>query len=611
MTKLLTKSILIFLLITNILVLNAQDFSDKEPIFGSEKETKKVEKIKISTKWEKSYAIKNEVIHLAVIIELADKHHINPPTKLMIPTDDPFLVPTEIKLTNVSKGIVALSTIHPKPHKIQVSYDSSKPKEDINVYEGKTIFYIPFKFTSVIASDTVTINFDISYQICDDRVCYRPEDRSIEVSLNFKPNESLPGNITDELFKNIPTLIKVETKPLTSMSFIILVISAIFGGLLLNFTPCVLPVIPLKVMSLSNHSDSKKRSLLLGFSMVTGIIIFWVVIGGMIIGVKSFSSVSELFQKSYFTIGIGIFIAIMAVGMCGLFTLNVPQSVARFNPSFDSISGSFGIGIMTAILSTPCTAPFMGTAIAGAIKQAPIVVILVFFSVGFGMSLPYGILAVYPKLVSWLPKSGPSSVAIKQTMGIFMLAAAAFFIGIGLFTLGIPANKEHYYWWPTMLICAGGGIAIILFTLKVKPAKLIKSILLILGLTISLISIALAFELTKKGPLDWKLYTPTLLQTVKDQKNPIIIDFTAVYCLNCKVLEKSILESKAVVKSIKDNNVQLIKVDISDNDDEKIEFLKKSGSMTIPYLIIIDRNGKTIFKSNFYSKKDVIDSIKK
>lgn len=102
------------------------------------------------------------------------------------------------------------------------------------------------------------------------------------------------------------------------------------------------------------------------------------------------------------------------------------------HPEQDTLKGSFGLGILAAVLSTPCTAPFMGAAAAWAATQPPASTLAVFVSIGIGMAFPYFLLSVSPHLVSKMPKTGPASVLVKQVMGLFMLAAAAYFVGIGV-----------------------------------------------------------------------------------------------------------------------------------------------------------------------------------
>ncbi len=142
---------------------------------------------------------------------------------------------------------------------------------------------------------------------------------------------------------------------------------AALGGLLLNLTPCVLPVIPIKVIGLAQVAGDARRCRALGFAMTIGVVAFWVVLGGMMATVAGFTAVNQLFQFPAFTIGVGVFIAIMAIGMCGLFSLRLPQFVYAIGPRHDSLGGSFVFGIMPAVLSTPCTAPFMGAALDWAI----------------------------------------------------------------------------------------------------------------------------------------------------------------------------------------------------------------------------------------------------
>ena len=122
----------------------------------------------------------------------------------------------------------------------------------------------------------------------------------------------------------------------------------------------------------------------------------------------------------------------MAIGMGGLFSIRLPNTVYKVNPKQDSWFGSFLFGVMTAVLSTPCTAPFMGAAAAWAATQSPTLTLIVFGAIGFGMAIPYLILAAFPHLVEKMPKAGAASEVIKQVMGLLMLAAAAYFIGVGL-----------------------------------------------------------------------------------------------------------------------------------------------------------------------------------
>ena len=180
---------------------------------------------------------------------------------------------------------------------------------------------------------------------------------------------------------------------------------------------------------------------------------------GAIALVTGFTAINQLFQYPAFTIILGTFIGIMAIGMGGLFSIRLPSVVYKVNPKQDSGFGSFLFGVMTAVLSTPCTAPFMGAAAAWATTQSAVLTLTVFGSIGFGMAVPYLVLATFPHLVEKMPRAGAASEVIKQVMGLLMLAAAVYFIGVGLSGImqqeGAPLSRM-YLWIVSGCIAAAG-----------------------------------------------------------------------------------------------------------------------------------------------------------
>src|SRR5438093_10837506 len=152
-------------------------------------------------------------------------------------------------------------------------------------------------------------------------------------------------------------------------------------------------------------------------------------------------------------------ICVMAVGMCGLFAVNLPAWVYRVNASQETVAGSFFFGIMAAVLSTPCTAPFMGAAAAWATTQSAAITLSTFAAIGLGMALPYLVLSAFPGLAKRMPRTGPASELIKQVMGLLLLAAGAYFLGTGI-TGGLtvpPDPPSPFYWLVLALFVAAVG----------------------------------------------------------------------------------------------------------------------------------------------------------
>ena len=382
---------------------------------------------------------------------------------------------------------------------------------------------------------------------------------------------------------------------------------------MLNFTPCVLPIIPIKIISLSTAAENRKRCFILGLTMSLGILVFWLVLGMMVALISGFTAANQLFQYPVFTILIGGIIAVMAVGMCGLFSVRLPGFIYKINPRQDSLQGSFGLGILTAILSTPCTAPFMGAAAAWAATQHPVTTITTFAFIGSGMAIPYLILSASPELVKKMPKTGPASELIKQVMGLFMLAAAAYFIGSGLSALlsNPPDPTGRVYWWVVMAFCAAAGGWLAYQTVRIASGKGRRVFFTALGILMIVMSVIGGLRLTDKGPIDWIYYTPERFNEAVKQRKIVVMDFTAEWCLNCKALEHGVLNSRKIIDLFASDDIVTIKVDITGKNPAGKKKLKEVGSLTIPLLVIYSPNKNIVFKSDFYTADQIISAVKK
>lgn len=607
----------VFFLLSNILLTQ-----EKTPEFGGSKKlfAKEDKKIQFNCHWQHETLKPDDSTHLALVIDFIKNHHINPPSHL-IPAGYPIeVIATKIKVSKISEHTIAQSPIFQEPK----TEKSEELNFDQKYYKDQTIVFIPIKIKPTFTAEKLEVSVEIYYQLCNEKVCFAPKTETITTEIIVSKNGE-SKLINENIFSQIPKVSLVlpeeEKKETfgfsnwsfkfdgkTKLGFFLMVLMAFLGGILLNFTPCVLPIIPIKMMGLTTAAGTRKKSIFLGIVMSLGILTFWLFIALLVSSVPKFSSVSTLFQYYEFNIAIGVIIAIMAVGMCGLFDIQVPQKLASINPRFSSTIGSFGIGIMTAILSTPCAGPFMGSAMAWALKQSQSTTLLIFFTIGMGMAFPYLLLSSFPKLVNWVPRSGPGSVVIKQTMGILLLAAAAYFIGIGL-TASIKAFQgSSNHWWITMSIAAFAGVWVFIKTIQINPSGLKKQFFLVLGIFITSVSFLILMAMIQVGPLVWKEYTPEVFAKAKEENKTIVLDFTAEWCPNCKTLEKFVLNSKEVSSALMQSNTELIKVDITNEDANKSKLLKDEGSLTIPYLVIY-KNGQKVFQADFYTKEDILKII--
>lgn len=514
------------------------------------------------------------------------------------------------------------------------------------VFDGKAIIYVPITVSQDAQLGETSFIVRPVFQTCDELSCLQPTPTpdlgSIwdEYGITVKLNVIAPANMALALPSDSFTLFdsavfsKIHagvTAPANSeinfdafgitfslntagpAGLYLLLLVAAGGGFLLNLTPCVLPVIPIKIMGLSAHATNRKETFILGIWMMLGVMSLWVGLGVAIALVAGFTAINQMFQYPAFTIILGVFIAVMAIGMGGLFSIRLPNAVYKVNPKQDSIFGSFLFGVMTAVLSTPCTAPFMGAAAAWAATQSPALTLTVFGAIGFGMAVPYLILAAFPQLVEKMPRAGAASEVIKQVMGLLMLAAAAYFIGVGLSGVlqqeGAPPSRM--YLWVATACVAGAGLWLAWRTLRIAQKTTTRVVFTLLGLLIATSAVFIGNRLTEDGPIDWEYYSPEILHEKLAEGDVVVIEFTAEWCLNCKFLESTVLHSNRVVEAFEAEDVTPIKVDLTGNNVSGNALLNDVGGLRIPLLIIMGPDGEEDFRGDFYTVDQVLAAIKK
>ena len=579
--------------------------------------------VKVRTAWSVDRVHSSSHVILAVIFDIAKGFHINADKNQIIPDKDLILFPTRVQVIEVPEGITTEAPRFPKAHEVKVEYAD----KDMMFFTGQAVIYLPIKIDEKVKPGLLHFKIQIGYQACDAQTCLLPQKSVLEETLEVVESDQVPIKINKELFSRYKTAqADVATRAVRFDLFgwtfsvnvsswfgkILLMLTAVLGGLLLNFTPCVLPIIPIKIISLSTAAENRKRCFILGLTMSFGILVFWLVLGMMVALVSGFTAVNQFFQYPVFTIFIGGIIAIMAVGMYGLFSFRLPGFIYMINPRQDSLMGSFGLGILAAILSTPCTAPFMGAAAAWAATRDPVTTITTFAFIGFGMALPYLILSASPRLVKKMPKTGPVSELIKQVMGLLMLAAAAYFIGSGLSALlSNPTDPPgRVYWWGVMVFCAAAGMWLAYRTVRIASGKWQRVFFAALGILMLVMSVIGGLRLTDKGPIDWNYYTPERFNEAFQQRKIVVLDFTAEWCLNCKALEHGVLNTRKIIDLFASEDIVPIKVDITGKNPAGKRKLKEVGSLTIPLLVIYSPDKNIVFKSDFYTADQIVNAVK-
>ena len=381
---------------------------------------------------------------------------------------------------------------------------------------------------------------------------------------------------------------------------------AFIGGFILNFMPCVLPVISIKVFSLIQQAgEDPKRVFQHGITFMLGIVLSFLTLGLLVIAIQGAGQkVGWGFQFQYplFVLAMANIVTLFALSMFGVFYVNVTAGQQQIDKlaSSEGLGGTFFKGVLATLLSTPCTAPFLGTALGFAFAQPWWEILTVFFVIGLGMSSPYLALALRPDWMKFLPKPGTWMERFKESMGFLLLATAVWLIWVLLNQVGVDAgmsavaflvclsfaawiignfvdltsdNNRRFTVWTIALAVIGAGYAGFL-----RPFPEL--------LSFSPATTKTSNKGRSEGAIKWVNFSLSELdKQLKDNKT-VFIDFTADWCLTCKANEQTVINTAPVIEKLKQLNVVPMKADWTAQDPEISKLLAKFGRSGVPVYVI-------------------------
>jgi thiol:disulfide interchange protein/DsbC/DsbD-like thiol-disulfide interchange protein len=390
---------------------------------------------------------------------------------------------------------------------------------------------------------------------------------------------------------------------------------ALLGGLLLNIMPCVLPVIALKVFGLVKMAgDEPQRVRRLGWMFSLGILASFLVLALLVIVLKVAGQQvgwGFQFQEPLFVIGMSALVFAFGLSLFGVFEIRLPgvavSGVSTMISQQEQKGGrgyaaSFAEGVFATILATPCTAPFLGTALGFAFAQPMGIILLIFSVVALGMALPYLVITARPTWQRFLPKPGAWMETAKQFMGFFMMATLLWL----LYVLGKQLGMEGVIWTAAFLLTVGMGCWLIgrFATLTASRAKVwttwVVALLLVVGGYVVFISSILDVQAAIAGPpalttsggetangdVVWESFSPALLEGHLQRQQPVLLDFTAEWCLTCKVNEKTIIADQHVQEKLRSSGIVTIKADWTNRNPDITKLLAKFGRSGVPLYVV-------------------------
>lgn len=402
-----------------------------------------------------------------------------------------------------------------------------------------------------------------------------------------------------------------ETSAVSSSgSLPMMLVFAFFGGMLLNIMPCVLPVLGLKVFSLIGPDASRSgrnTGRFLSLVFAAGVLFsFWILAGFVwaLQGMGAQIGWGFQFQSPAFVMFIAAVVFAFGLNLFGLFEFGAPAVSGRIGKAathHDSL-GAFVSGVLATTLATPCTAPFLGTALGFAFAQPSWVVFLFFTVIAVGMAFPYVILAWNPSWLKFLPKPGHWMYIFKQLMGFVLVGVVVWLASIlnaqaggeGILRLFmLLLSVAFVFWLLGNLAGHGASFSKQLLTWGIGLAVLAGAYLYLIPVEITGRNSA---EAAKTGRLSgtadnsdvlWKDFSSELLDSLLLEKKTVFLEFTADWCLTCKVLEATVLSNQSVVDALREPDVVAVKADWTTRNDAITSLLQKFGRSGVPLLVVI------------------------
>lgn len=517
--------------------------------------------------------------------------------------------PTLIALTKLDglrfDGITASSPPQTKPADGAVGPQS--------YYDQPVTWTVNLSVPLATGKGPKTIAGYIGIQTCESESCDRPEGVKFEVKLSESAGQGTtqPFQFSEATYQDAATAAKTPpyfvAEPVELSKLLVILSFGVLGGLILNLMPCVLPVIGLKILSFAEQGgQSRSHVFALNLSYSAGLIAVFLALAG-VVAFLNFGW-GQQFTLTWFKVAMVGLVFAMALSFLGVWEIPIPGFASSNHTETlqrkEGLTGAFFKGVFTTLLATPCSGPFLGTVFGFTLGQSWYITFLIFFSVGFGMALPYLIIGFQPSLVRWLPKPGAWMDTFKQFMGFVLLGTMVY-----LFS---TIKKEYYL--PTLTMVVGIWFGCWCIGRVPNWAETLEKLKgWATGIASATVITAAAFYFLAPWPhlYHWTPYSNEALVKAQSEGRTVMVDFTASWCQTCQWNFFSAINTSAVKEAVERNGVQPLLADWSEPSDEIEQKLADLRNRSIPLLAIYPANrpGEVILLKDLISQQQLLAAL--
>ncbi len=564
---------------------------------------------------------------LAVHIVIKKLYHINS----NIPGED-FLIPTNLSLHS-TEGVAFGKLEYPKAKMKKFGFSDTA----LSVYNESIFIFTNISISPEMATEEITLGGTLEYQACDDQTCMAPAEFVFSQTFPLATDSEHVSLINQDIFSSHqqPTSVEqVVTPPaedsiastISQKGWIITFLLVFVGGLALNLTPCVYPLIPITISYFGGQTEGRKGSLLMhAIIYVLGMAITYSILG--VIAALTGSLFGAALQNPYVLIVIAAILVGLALSMFDVYEIRMPTFLSNFAGGAKKGGfGTFFMGLTVGIVAAPCIGPFVLALLTFVGEKGDVVLgFWMFFTLAMGLGIPFVFLAIFSGSLHKLPRSGSWMVWVRTVFGFILVAMAVYFLE-PLF----PGSLSYFLTLAVIMLVGG----IYMAWLEPTPAsgEIFKIVRNLAGVAFFIVAIFFATigidaainntvasktahseTVTPANEINWLPYSEEKIMQAANNKIPVIIDFYADWCIPCKELEKFTFSDQEVVKLSR--KFVMLKVDLTRTADPlSKELLQKYGIKGVPTLVFLSEVGselKELRVVGFVEKEEFLPVMRK
>jgi thiol:disulfide interchange protein len=566
---------------------------------------------------------------LSALVAIDPGWHVNSHTPTF-----PYLIPTELEIDSPAGWPAAL-----------VDYPAAQTKSftfadvPLSVYDGDVVIKVRLRVPEG-SRGSFPLHARLHYQACNDSECLPPVTTESNLTLQVAARDSStdagaaaplpdapatppPAHETRIAATQEARTAAPASRPSPSRSGLAgMLLVAVLGGLILNAMPCVLPILSLKVFGLVRSAAQGRHEVVRGaLATAAGILVsFWALAGVSVAAAAAGAAVGwgVQFQRPGFVTFLVVVMTLFCLNLWGLFEIQLPLALARAGGAGarEGLAGHFGSGLFATLMATPCSAPFLGTAIGFALSQPAPIIFAIFSAVGVGLALPYLVLAAAPGAARLLPRPGAWMDTLRGAMG-FVLAASVVWL---LYVLGAQVSPERlslvevglllmalFVWfrhrnatgaaiWRGAATLATAVAAVALVTLAASGGGSARAE-------------QTAAQRSAPGLIGWVAFDRARAESLAAAGQLVFVDVTADWCFTCKVNERLVLNTPEIAGAFSRHGVVPMRADWTNRSDSIGHFLAEHGRYGIPFYLLYRPGREPYVFSELPTKSAILTAV--